>query len=191
MSNKVPLIKAGLFFWGLLCIKTGEGVVYLEKDKRRINMEAIIAGAIGGIITIIPLIFIYRKQRDSLAKTIEKIHFDIFSHYNKMYDDINNDLNLIKDNKVKLEEPTEKEEYKNKIKDYINICSEEYYWKSKKLIEDEVWLNWENGINENFKNDFMKETLREEKESNVVSGDSYYGFMESDVVKEILKDKLN
>ena len=72
------------------------------------------------------------------------------------------------------------------IKDYLNLCSEEYLWYRKCRIDPKVWVAWEDGMffylaDENF-SDQVKQQRIEKK--------SYYGLFEV-LTEEKLEDYRN
>ncbi|EPZ49660.1 hypothetical protein M902_0699 [Bacteriovorax sp. BAL6_X] len=60
--------------------------------------------------------------------------------------------------------------------DYINLCSEQYYWYKKGFIDKQVWSCWHKGMQDWYKYSFfLKKVVKREKERN----SSYYndGFL--------------
>ena len=68
----------------------------------------------------------------------------VFSEYTKRHQEII--LNLYRD-------PSNKEAYHRL---YFDLCSEEYYLHSKKLISDDIWERWVYGMKLNMKNDLFR-----------------------------------
>ncbi|GAA5523311.1 hypothetical protein Asal01_03280 [Fodinibius salicampi] len=69
--------------------------------------------------------------------------------------------------KNKKELCSEDESY---LVDYFNLCAEEYLFKKKGYIPDDVWKSWENGMEFYMKDDKIKHLWIKEKKS-----ESYYG----------------
>jgi ABC-type multidrug transport system fused ATPase/permease subunit len=121
-----------------------------------------------------------------------KIFHEIFEYFNERYDKMNNDLNrLVKGLKINkciqnnLNEDEEIFENRLIVYDYLNLCAEEYYWYRKGLINKRVWNNWLSGMRYFLKDIFiLKIILEERKDCNIK--DSYYGFLESDIINKIL-----
>ena len=63
---------------------------------------------------------------------------------------------------------------KSVIIDYLNLCSEEYYWFKKGRIDLKVWESWKDGMKFYLTNENFKSTVEEQKQEK----DSYYGLFE-------------
>ena len=129
-----------------------------------------------------------KTQKSNLILQEEKIKHDFFKYFNDRYDKLNNDLNRI----CFLPAENVSKEDESIIMDYLNLCSEEFYYYSKgknrniSIIEEEVFKNWCNGMKYYFSKDNFKKILEEEmKDEN--NKESYYNFLQSDCIKEILK----
>ena len=143
------------------------------------------------VIFIIGLIIAHglrKAQEENLKLQNERMKHDFFKYFNDRYDKLNNDLNricLLPADEVSIKE-------KSIIMDYLNLCSEEFYYysngKNRKIsiIEEEVFNNWCKGMKHYFLNTNFKMVLQKEmKDEN--NKDSYYNFLQSDCIKEILK----
>jgi hypothetical protein len=107
----------------------------------------------------------YKTENDKLFK-------ELFTEFNTKYDDKFND---------KLQEIiTQSETNENfeltlldeqLIVDYLNFCSEEYLWKTKGRISNEVWNAWENGMVYYLNNPIINKVVIKQKGQK----DSYYG----------------
>ncbi|WP_222539518.1 hypothetical protein [Pedobacter polysacchareus] len=99
---------------------------------------------------------------------------DLFKSFNERYDDQINDLI----NGLRLDESIELEhDHKKLIIDYFNLCAEEFLWKRKGRIPNDVWIAWRAGIMENLKIKQIRELF--EKETETKNGKaSYYGLYE-------------
>ena len=144
------------------------------------------------VIFIIGLIIAHRMriaQESNLKLQNERIKHDFFKYFNERYDKLNNELNRIyylPEGKIskEVDEPI--------IMDYLNLCSEEFYYYSKgiksniSIIEGEVFNNWCKGMKHYFLNpNFNKILIKEMEDEN--NKESYYNFLQSDCIKEILK----
>lgn len=67
--------------------------------------------------------------------------------------------------------------FRNKIYDYLNLCSEEYYWYHRGHIPELIWENWMSGVKEHLNNEKVRTIFYEEfrNDNNVKS---YYGFLQ-------------
>ena len=90
--------------------------------------------------------------------------FDILSEFNKRYNQINQTL-VIDDRKMLRG---------NAVIDYLNLCSEEYYFYKHGMIPHDVWLCWVYGMRSVFENIEFKEAVCAELEKR--QSYSYYGF---------------
>lgn len=112
--------------------------------------------------------------------SFQKSRFEVFNEFNKKYDELNEDLNLIRSNK----EPKQGKIKEEVINDYLILCSEEFHWRWRFQISYKVWKNWRNGIEYFFQNENFHETIRTEYNK---SKNSYYGFFDSKFFKSIDK----
>ena len=90
-------------------------------------------------------ILFYLNFRNNSLKNV----FSITSEFDKRYDNINNCL---------FSDDVEEAD----IIDYLNICSEEYYFYTHGLIPSDVWDNWVVGMEAVFKQPKVKEIARRE-----------------------------
>ena len=52
---------------------------------------------------------------------------------------------------------------KFKINDYFNLCAEEYYWYSKKRIDNRIWNSWKKGMDDIYnKSEIIRTQWQEE-----------------------------
>lgn len=136
-------------------------------------------------------VFSVLKLRISRDEVFERL----FNAFNKRFDALNENLNKIRDNDndevLELIPHSDNNsnssiEPKDVIKDYLNLCAEEYLWYRKCRIDPKVWVAWEDGMffylaNENFC-DQVKQQRIEKK--------SYYGLFEV-LTEEKLEDYRN
>jgi hypothetical protein len=102
----------------------------------------------------------------------DKIFKELFTEFNSKYDrKFNNELETIVENYRQNEDYKLTQEQGKLIIDYLNLCAEEYLWKTKDRIPDEVWKSWENGMIYYLNNPLINEIFIREKGQK----DSYYG----------------
>ena len=118
--------------------------------------------------------FYYVVQKHNLEQT--QAFKDLFTTFNKRYDNLNNRLNKI------VREPVNKElteQELNVLNDYFNICGEEYLYYRKGIIYKEVWRAWCKGILYFLDNERIRSFWAEEEKNN----DSYYGLTTQEIRK--------
>ncbi|MDN5286624.1 MAG: hypothetical protein JWR38_2898 [Mucilaginibacter sp.] len=97
-----------------------------------------------GGITLCTTVFLgylnYQHVQDRLFK-------DLFREFNERYDKFNDEYQRIKDD-YDADLTIEKVDPKDvKIMvDYLNLCTEEYFWYEKGRIEETAWKSWESGM---------------------------------------------
>lgn len=145
------------------------------------HYQNIIAAIIGA-----SAVAIYNFVKAQHDKTIFKR--ELFATYNKKYDDLND--NLEKLNHLEFQtaihaengdgkslddyweelfesEPTPRPELIAVAFDYINLCSEEYYWYKKGYIEEDVWKCWRSGMTSWHKDlFFLQKIVERERQKN-------------------------
>jgi hypothetical protein len=129
--------------------------------------DKLLLGLLGTVATLYFGSIKNRIENDKLFK-------ELFQGFNEKYDSRFNDLiNELKNDKARVLEPFEK----NLIIDYLNLCSEEFLWRSKNRIPSKVWNAWKAGIKENLKIKQVEEIYFEETDTK--NGKvSYYGLIE-------------
>lgn len=111
-------------------------------------------------------ILTYKISADKFSK-------ELFNEFNKRFDDMNEGLNQIIDpnhNSFRTMGLIPKEQ----IIDYLNLCSEEYYWYRKGRIDFLVWKSWKKGMIYYLKNPAFKAVVDDQRKEK----DSYYGLYE-------------
>src|SRR5437763_16463600 len=96
---------------------------------------------------------------------------------------MNEKLNDILENKKGLKE-LEAHEI-DKLNDYFNLCGEEYLFYRRGYIYPEVWKSWVAGMRIYYDNDRIQERWSDE-----LSNQSYYGLNVSEEIKRLLKQKM-
>ncbi|MFZ4799250.1 MAG: hypothetical protein ACOYMA_17255 [Bacteroidia bacterium] len=102
----------------------------------------------------------------------DKVFKELFDSFSERYDGKMNDLinELRTPNSDRLLSVIET----NLVIDYFNLCAEEYLWRTKKRIPDEVWNAWKAGIVKNLEIPQIMNIYKSEMESE--NGRvSYYG----------------
>jgi hypothetical protein len=156
INRNIELILASLGFILVICYYLIFGV-----DGK------IFLGLLGTIATLFFGSIKYRIENDKLFK-------ELFQEFNSRYDLRFNDLiNELKyDNGRKLTK-----DERNLIIDYLNLCSEEYLWRSRNRIPKKVWNSWKAGIKENLCIKQVEEIYK--KEISSINGRiSFYGLDE-------------
>ncbi|MDM1410736.1 hypothetical protein HX038_08200 [Myroides odoratimimus] len=108
------------------------------------GFATICAALIAGIIA-------YIYQKGNLNLTHEKMEKELFTEFNKRYDELNDSLALltltinISELKTIGTNIGSKSLY-NVLIDYFNLCAEQYYWYKKGRISNEIWNAWHSGM---------------------------------------------
>lgn len=93
---------------------------------------------------------------------------ELFTHFNERFDKLNNSLNAIA-SKAPGAELNENE--RDTLRDYFNLCAEEYVFFKAGYVDRSVWLTWCSGMARMAKNEALRALWREELDSEL-----YYGF---------------
>ncbi len=110
--------------------------------------------------------FAFAVQKQNLEET--RLFKDLFEQFNKQYDKMNDDLNMI------WEQPDDKQLNEDEIKKlfkYFNLCGEEYLYYHEGFICPDVWRAWNNGMKYFRKKSRIKNLWDRELEDN----NAYYG----------------
>ena len=122
---------------------------------------------LGAIISIVTLY--YGNLKNNIEN--DKLFKELFETFNGRYDmEINDLLNALR---IKPSRKLKQEE-RNMVISYFNLCAEEYLWKTKGRIPKDVWNAWKSGIKENLEISQIKIVFDEETASQR-GKDSYYG----------------
>jgi len=81
----------------------------------------------------------------------QKMEKDLFSEFNKRYDDLNDSLTKLEGIETIEELKATPSKIENKtmyivLIDYFNLCAEQYYWKKQKKFSTQIWSAWQNGM---------------------------------------------
>ncbi len=144
--------------WMLLVVGlVAIGLAYFALPAFR-EPELVLASA-GGVWALSN--FLHQQE---LAHT--RFFFELFNRFNERYDEVNNDLQRIAESQalMTLEE-------RKLLVDYFNLCAEEYMFRCRGYIPDDVWRAWSNGM----KWYAQKQRVMDVWDQEVATG-SYYGF---------------
>ncbi len=135
------------------------------------------------IAALVAALYYFSKAR--LDKAV--FQRQLFSEYNKKYDELNDRLEKLRHLEFEtaveseqgnskslddyweelFEEPAAKSELVGVAFDYINLCSEEYYWYKKGYVELDVWKCWHNGMKSWYSDlYFMQKIVERERNKN-------------------------
>lgn len=151
-------IVAAIFFTSVFIAL----ILYINNTDWKITLTVF-----GGLISFV--YFIQKQQLDE-AKFVN----ELFIKFNQRYDELNEELNIISENKSKRDFSISE---KNILSDYFNLCAEEYLFYQKGYIYPEVWAAWVAGMQIYYKHAGICEFWKTELKSK-----SYYDL---DVKKEI------
>ena len=94
------------------------------------------------IILSIAAIYLGWQQNKLNKDNTEK---ELFKDFNTRYSNLNDKLYKlkVKDMKSITDDPL----LYDTVMEFFNLCAEEYYWKKKKRISNEIWKSWHRGMN--------------------------------------------
>ncbi len=111
--------------------------------------------------------FAFAVQKQNLEET--KLFKELFEQFNERYDKLNDELNRIYFDGQPADKPFKDDERETLYK-YFNLCGEEWLYAEKGFICREVWRAWENGMKFFRKNPRIKKLWDDD-----LGNDSYYG----------------
>jgi hypothetical protein len=138
---------------------------------------------LAAIVGLGSLLLAFQRYVLSLDETSYKLINDFNSRYTSDLNDLLNDIRDTGTDSFELDT-----HQKNLIIDYLNLCAEEYYWYTKNRIPKDIWVSWKNGIKHNLQLNSVKKIASQEFAGNGINDykrNSYYGFPDSDIWKEI------
>jgi hypothetical protein len=97
---------------------------------------------------------------------------ELFEKFNERFNALNEDLNAIREGQFSA---YGRKTAQGVIQDYLNLCSEEYLWKKRGLIDDEIWEVWLDGINHYLQSPPIAEVFYREWRD---APNSYYGLFQ-------------
>lgn len=105
----------------------------------------------------------------------DKIFKELFTDFNSKYDlKFNSKLEEIIENSETNNNYTLLPENEKLIIEYLNFCAEEYLWKTKDRIPNNVWNSWENGMVYYLSKPIINSVVATQKSQK----DSYYGLFD-------------
>jgi hypothetical protein len=128
------------------------------------------------IIGIVGLIITYWYNKNNLKIANQKMEKELFNEFNRRYDKLNDYLEIIRDklspnNDMSLDDlkkvtfdikEGETMTFEMILIDYFNLCAEEYYWRKRKRISEEIWRSWQAGMKSYFEIEIVKKLWDEE-----------------------------
>ena len=112
------------------------------------------------ILAIVASFLAYRHNKLTREISNDNLQKQLFTEFNSRYDKLNDLLRFVMEFSQEKEEEfmkaLENEMFgeftksyiKFKINDYFNLCSEEYYWYSKRRVDERIWSSWKKGMND-------------------------------------------
>lgn len=136
----------------------------------------------------------YRFQKYNLMLSHEKMERELFKEFNERYDSLNDGLMMLSEEMNIQELKSTKLEVSGKslyniVIDYFNLCAEQYYWKKKNRISNEIWLAWNKGMMQYYKIQVVKDLWEMESEKATKKYESYY-LKENETFFELFKMPL-
>jgi hypothetical protein len=155
-------MKSFIFrFYVLISILVGIlAIIILYSVQKPIDWRLIIT-IVGGVLSAI---FLVQKQKLEETKLLK----DLFTEFNERYSSLNEKLNEILSGNLS---DALKQEEKDVLYKYFNLCAEEYLFHDKGYIPKEVWASWINGMTIFFENQRICALWKDEDKTG-----SYYGF---------------
>lgn len=144
----------------------GENFEFLNNWEFYINLAKVLVTGILGLV-----VWVSTKRFNSRQSKLatDRLQKELFSEFNKRYDELNDYLLEITDTEctdmsiLKLIKPDRYDLLRYKLNDYFNLCAEEYYWYKKGRVDEDLWKSWEVGMNSWYNNHaIIKEAWKEE-----------------------------
>ena len=134
-------------------------------------------------ISLFSIFYSFLKQNRDDEMFFKELFKDFNGRYDSHMNDMFNDLRS-RESTGELMKTELSDSEKLIIIDYFNMCSEQYFWYTKKRILPEVWSAWEAGMLANLSLKPVLLVFNDEKKDSK----SYYGFIEyiSKPLSEIL-----
>lgn len=86
--------------------------------------------------------------------------------------------------------PTERPAVLDPVYDYLNLCSEEYYWYKKNFVDEDVWQCWLSGMQKWYASSFFIENIvkdEKKKEASYYNSDFLDLFEQKKVKPEVVE----
>lgn len=162
------------------------------------DFQTILVGVIAAVIAV-------RFEHKKTYLEDQSFRRDIFFKYNEKYNDLNDALEVLL--KIELEDDTiqrfyggkplyqvweqytddpKNEDKVKKVFDYINLCSEEFYWYKKGFIEEDVWVCWKKGMQKWHEELLLMQVIveRERNKKSVYYNNDFLDIFDATVVKK-------
>lgn len=117
-------------------------------------MQSTILSIVGFILG---LIYFYQQHRLNIAR----LEFDLRKEFNSRFNTINDLLYDI----INSNGPLSPTEIKT-LNDYLDLCSEEFYYYKKGYVHRDLWNTWRNGMLFYFKNPRLSSHIVNELKNN-------------------------
>lgn len=158
------------YFYAIVCLGAIASLILLKTLSPEVIEIDLSWETIATLVVGISAFYIGLIQ---LKSTNDEFRKNLFFEFNRRYDQLNDVLNEIHAmHKKELSEY--RYEHGKVINDYLNLCSEQFYWYKKGRIDNSVWEYWFSGMKFHFQNPVVQKVL--ENEFNSKNNDSFYGF---------------
>lgn len=107
------------------------------------NIATVVTGVAATIGAGVAVITFWQWQIN-----VHQLGLQTMTHFHDRYDRLHSKLHELSDEKVLYKELQPGD--RNTISLYINMCSEQFYWKSQGRIDKSVWMVWQEGMKEQF-----------------------------------------
>ncbi|MBF9220618.1 hypothetical protein [Hymenobacter ruricola] len=166
--------------------------------------KEVVSGIIQGVFTLVAAIittvagiaaaYYLTFKNDSERHRLEKAQAfrELFNNFNERFDKLNKRLNKVVEISARYDKTSAAEAFnslsrkqKAAVQDYLNLCTEEYYWSRKEgnIIDSIVWEAWEAGIKDYLNAVAIWYYFKDQREHSI---SSYYGFFSVNWVIEKL-----
>jgi hypothetical protein len=145
--------------WLFLAVCAALFAVAYQVAGKNLRIEWVVSalGVAGGVTT-----FLYTQH---LQET--RLFTELFQHFNKRYDDLNERLNII----AGMSTSEIAQQDRQVLMDYFNLCAEEYLYFNAGYIDAAVWRSWTRGMEIYAAIPAIRQLWEEELRTG-----SYYGF---------------
>ena len=108
------------------------------------NMSTVVTG-VAAVLGLVVALFAYHQWLINLHQLGMQMMTHFHERYSEMYDVLHH-LPIEFDSYDALSQ-----QEKHAISNYVNMCSEQFYWKTQNRIDARVWNVWEHAMREKFK----------------------------------------
>lgn len=149
--------------------------IFFDFDKER--FKNLYLGIIASLITLYLGLLKIKIEREKFEQTL-------FTDFNNRYSpDINGLFVKIRKKENKCKKVKLTKHNKQLIIEYLNLCSEEYYWFKRGRIPTKIWDAWDAGIKQNTNLISVEKIIKSEMKNDLTKK-SYYKFLEEYVPKK-------